>query len=328
MRTGNSKGQALAEFIIVIPLLLVVMLGVVQFSLLYFAYQMVHYASFAAARAAIVRPCAAFQPNDSGDAHFTPAVFTAATLATAVAMPPQCLVSGITRPGQKNPCLISDLDAFPFLPQIGGTPEMDGLGYDGVADGPSGELALTKYINAAYLTSVQRVDHSGLVARPIVWTPNPDGPGPGIPCDGGGVQEQNVPAPGDDVTLEVTLVYPLIVPLVNRVIFGIFVNFSSMAQDRLNLPQIFGSSPDPGPEDVMVHPTRSLAPMDGRLGLFSFMLGRIFQEFGYSGAADAGTIAQGLADLAWFPVPIRARCTLTTEGAMYPMAGPPTSRGW
>ncbi len=55
---------------------------------------------------------------------------------------------------------------------------------------------------------------------------------------------------------------------------------------------------------------------------------RIFQEFGYSGAADAGTIAQGLADLAWFPVPIRARCTLTTEGAMYPMVGPPTSRGW
>ena len=324
MRTGNSKGQALAEFIIVIPLLLVVMLGAIQFSLLYFAYQMVHYASFAAARAAIVRPCAAFHPDDDTAGHFTPAVFTAATLATMVAMPPQCMVSGITQPGQANPCLPSDLDAFPFLPQLRGTPEVEGLDFDGRA--APGDLALTKYVNAAYLTSVQRVEHAGLDVRPMVWTPNPDGAGPGIPCDAAGGHQQNVPAPGDDVTLEVTLIYPLTVPLVNRVIFGIFVNFTSTAQDRLNLPQIFG--PEEGVEDVMVHPTNALAPMEGRLGLFTTVLNQIFLEFGYSGGVDRSSIAGGLAERAWFPVPIRARCTLTAEGAMYPMSGPPTSRGW
>jgi hypothetical protein len=127
------------------------------------------------------------------------------------------------------------------------------------------------------------------------------------------------------VTLEVTLIYPLTVPLVNRVIFGIFVNFTSMAQDRLDLPQIFG--PEEGAEDVMVHPTNALAPMEGRVGQFNTVLNQIFLEFGYSGV-DRSSIAGGLAERAWFPVPIRARCTLTAEGAMYPMSGPPTNRGW
>jgi hypothetical protein len=326
MRTGNSKGQALAEFIIVIPLFLVVLLGVVQFSLLYFAYQMVHYASFTAARAAIVRPCAAFHPDNEGVQHFTPAVFTAATLATMVAMPPQCLVSGITRPGQANSCLPSNLDDdFPFLPHLRQTPEVHGLDFDGRA--APGDLALTKYVNAAYLTSVQRVEHTGLGARPMVWTPNDLGAGPGIPCDAAGGHQQNVPAPGDDVTLEVTLIYPLTVPLINRVIFGIFVNFTSTAQDRLNMRQIFGS--EEGPEDVMVYPTRALADMD-RPAWFSVALFRIFNAFGYSAAAHSrlDLIAAGLAERAWYPVPVRARCTLTAEGAMYPLTGPPGNRGW
>jgi len=328
MRTGNSKGQALAEFIIVIPLLLVVLLGVVQFSLLYFAYQMVHYASFAATRAAIVRPCAAFRPDDSGAAHFTPAVFTAAALATTVAMPPQCMISGAAQPGQEDPCLLADLDAFPFLPRLDlSSPAVLGLGFAG--EQPlSSDLALTKYVNAAYLTSVQRVEHGGLGSRPIVWTPNPNGAGPGIPCDAGADPQQNVPAPGQDVTLEVTLIYPLTVPLVNRVVFGIFVNFSSVAQDRLLLDQILG--PDAGPEDVMVRPTHTLAPMSGLLGSITDVLTAIFDEFGYSQAAIAnvGTIAGRFADRAWFPVPVRARCTLTTEGSMYRMTSPPLTRGW
>lgn len=326
MRSVDSKGQALAEFIIVIPLFLVVLLGTIQFSLLYFAYQMVHYASFAAARAAIVRPCAAFQPDDSGETHFTPAVFTAAALATTVAMPPQCLVNGMVVSGGTNPCLPSDLDALPFLPDLPLSEEVDGLGFAGDA-APSRSLALTKYVNAAYLTSVQRVEHAGLGVRPVEWTPNPDGPGPGIPCRGPDGQEQNVPAPGDDVTMEVTLIYPMTVPLVNRVIFGVFVNFSELAQERLDLPRISG--PVGGAEDVMVYPTRLLAPMD-RGTLFRLALDRIFEQFGFSGAAvdRLGMIADGLADRAWFPIPVRARCTLTTEGAMFPMGGPPTQRGW
>jgi hypothetical protein len=326
MRSVNSKGQALAEFIIVIPLFLVVLLGAVQFSLLYFAYQMVHYASFAAARAAIVRPCAAFQPDDSGQAHFTPAVFTAATLATTVAMPTQCLVNGIVRSGQPNPCGEGDLDDLPFLPDLPATEEVDGLGFAGER-APSRDLALTRYVNAAYLTSVQRVRHSGLGVRPMEWTSYPEGPGPGIPCVSPDGHQQNVPAPGDDLTVEVTLIYPMIVPLVNRVIYGVFVNFSSLAQDRLDLPRISGGVG--GEEDVMVYPTRPLAPMDRRT-LFRLALIRIFEEFGFSEAAmdRVGAIADGLADRAWFPIPVRARCTLTTEGAMFPMVGPPTQRGW
>jgi hypothetical protein len=327
MRSGNANGQALAEFILVIPLFFVVMLGVIQFSLLYFAYQMVHYASFAATRAAIVRPCAAIHPDDAAVAHFTPAVFTAATLATTVAMPTQCLVNGVVLSGSRNPCLPNDLDpSLSFLPDLPDSDEATGLGFTG--DGlPSRDLALTKFINAAWLTSVQRVHHTELGVRPVEWFPDPEGPGPGMPCDGPAEHAQNVPAPGSDLTLEVTLIYPMTVPLVNRVIFGIFVNFSDLAQERLNLGQIFG--PGGRPEDVMVHPKRALAPLN-RNAQFALALNRIFLEFGFSRAArtHVGMIADGLAERAWFPVPVRARCTLTTEGAMYPMDGPPTTPGW
>ncbi len=106
------------------------------------------------------------------------------------------------------------------------------------------------------------------------WVPGPwsgprtrTAPARGSRATRRGGQQQNVPAPGDDVTLEVTLIYPLIVPLVNRVVFGIFVNFTATAQDRLNLAQISG--PEEGPEDVMVYPTRALAGMD-RTTLFNF----------------------------------------------------------
>jgi hypothetical protein len=331
MRSRDSKGQALIEFILVIPLFLVVMLGVVQFSLLYFAYQMVHYASFAAARAAIVRPCAAIHPDDSGAANFTPAVFTAAVLATTVATPPQCMLRAPGGPGSgSNVCLQSDLDtAFPFLPALPPTPEVLGLDFDPENLAGQGEIALTKYINAAFLTSVQRVESPSLSSRPIVWDPNDAGPGPGIPCDDPGGQQQNVPPPGSDITLEVTLIYPLTVPLVNRVIYGVFVNFSSMARDRLGLDEISGSGPEAGPEDVMVTPTRILVPIE-RYSEFGQAMGKMYDEFGYplASVAEVSTISNGLADRAWFPLPVRARCTLTVEGAVSPIGGPPGSRGW
>ena len=328
MRPGNSKGQALAEFILVIPLFLVVLLGVVQFSLIYFAYQMVHYASFTAARAAVVRPCAAFNPDDAGSQNFTPAVFTAAVLATTPAAPPQCLVSGAAGSGGPTLCLPADLDAsFPFLPNLPQTPEVEGLDFDGRAG--LGQIALTKYVNAAYLTSVQRVENAGLSARPMVWTATAPGPGPGIPCEHLGGQQQNVPPPGSDITLEVTMIYPLVVPLVNRVIFGIFVNFSTVAQDRLGLNQILGTELDSRPEHVMVTPTRVL-PRPNWGALFNLAMNRMSQEFGYPLVAGwaTGTIADGLAARSWFPIPVRARCTLTVEGSIYPLTGPPAMRGW
>ncbi len=327
MRPVNSKGQALAEFILVIPLFFVVMLGVIQFSLLYFAYQMVHYASFTAARAAIVRPCAAFQPDDAEEAHFTPAVFTAATLATMAAMPPQCLLNAAPPSSGPDPCGAGDLsDLLQYLPGLRHSSEVEGLGFAG-EDPASWDLAWTKFVNAAAMTSVQRVENGGLT-RPMEWTANPAGPGPGIPCDGpDDTQRQNVPAPGRDLSLEVTLVYPMTVPFVNRVIFGIFVNFTDLAQDRLHLGEIHGDVG--GAEDVMVYPTRPLAGMD-RINQFWAVLNSIFNTFGYSEASKEQllTIAEGLAARGWYPVPVRARCTLTTEGAMYPLVGPPTSRGW
>ena len=330
MRSGNAKGQALAEFILVIPLFLVVLLGVIQFSLLYFAYQMVHYASFTAARAAVVRPCAAFHADDAGSPNFTPAVITAAVLATTPAAPPQCLVSGAVGGGGATICLPADLDAsFPFLPDLPQTPEVEGLDFDDPPQAGPGQIALTKYVNAAYLTSVQRVENQGLSARPMVWTALPPGPGPGIPCDNLGGQQQNVPPTGSDITLEVTMIYPLVVPLVNRVIYGIFVNFSTVAQDRLGLNQIIGTELDSRPEHVMVTPTRVL-PLPNWGALFNMAINRMFQEFGYPSVANwaTGTIADGLAARSWFPIPVRARCTLTVEGAVYPMTGPPTLRGW
>jgi hypothetical protein len=158
------------------------------------------------------------------------------------------------------------------------------------------------------------------------WIPNDYGAGPGIPCTDPGAQAQNVPAPGDDLTLEVTMIYPMTVPLVNRVVFGVFVNFSSMAQERLNLGQIVGPG---GADDVMVYPTRLLARIDRNVQFRLFLM-RVFQEFGYSSAAvtNVGLIADGLADRGWFPLPVRARCTLTTEGAMFRMSGPPGARAW
>jgi len=291
---------------------------------------MVHYASFTAARAAIVRPCAAISPDDAGAPNFTPAVFTAAVLATTPAAPPQCLVTGAVGSGGPTLCMSADLDAsFSFLPDLPSTPEVGGLDFDDPPQAPSGAIALTKYVNAAYLTSVQRVENAGLGARPMVWTATTPGPGPGIPCDDLGGQQQNVPPPGSDITLEVTMVYPMVVPLVNRVIFGIFVNFSTVAQDRLGLNQILGSELDSRPEHVMVTPTRVL-PRPNWGALFNLAMNRIFQEFGYPSVASwaTGTIADGLAARSWFPIPVRARCTLTVEGSVYPLTGPPTQRGW
>jgi hypothetical protein len=330
MRSGDPKGQALAEFILVIPLFLVVMLGVVQFSLIYFAYQMVHYASFTASRAAIVRPCAALHPDDYADPNFTPAVFTAAVLATMAAAPPQCLLRDFSGSGPLT-CADTDLDAsyaylLDLMQSFFLTPELEGLDFDARAG--QGEIARTKYINAAYLTSVQRVENAGLGSRPIVWTSTGDGPGPGIPCDDLGSQQQNVPPPGSDITLEVTFLYPLIVPLVNRVVYGIFINFSSVAQD-LGLAQIIGPGPGDRAEDVMVLPTR-LLPYTDWSAQFDAAITAIFQAFGYSSEAESevSNIADRLAARAWFPVPVRARCTLTVEGAVYPLTGPPTRRGW
>ncbi len=325
-RLRGAEGQAIAEFVLVIPFFFFLLLGVVQFSLLYLAYQVVHYAAFSAARAAIVRPCAAIHPDDQDAENFTPAVFSAAVFATMSVAPASCLVNGGGVGGAPNPCRPSDLGPdYGFLPDLPDSPEVEELDFDERAG--TGEIAWTKYVNAAYLTSVQRVWSSPLGSRPVVWTPYDPGPGPGIPCDDTSAQQQNVPPTGSDISLEVTFLYPMTVPLVNRVIYGIFVNFSSLAQDRLNLGKITG--PEGRPEDVMILPTRALAPLN-RQTRFLLDVDRMFRYFGYgSGSLSrVGAIVDGLASRAWFPIPVRARCTLTVEGAALPLTGPEGRRGW
>ncbi|RME81346.1 MAG: pilus assembly protein [Planctomycetota bacterium] len=51
---NSEKGQALVEFALVLPIQLLFILAIMQFSLMYIAKQMTEYAAFCAARAALV----------------------------------------------------------------------------------------------------------------------------------------------------------------------------------------------------------------------------------------------------------------------------------
>jgi Flp pilus assembly protein TadG len=51
---NNDKGQALIEFAIVLPVLLIFILGIAQFALIMNAYSIVNYAAFSACRSGIV----------------------------------------------------------------------------------------------------------------------------------------------------------------------------------------------------------------------------------------------------------------------------------
>ena len=312
-RHRRTGGQALTEFILVFPLFFVLLLGVVQFGLLYCAFQVVQYASFAAVRAAVVRPCTAFHPDDSDSLLFTPAVFTAAALSTLAMAPAQPLF------GAEVP-----FDWLPMLPDRTLSPQVSGLNYRSVDE----NIPEYKYTNAAYLTSVQRVRWDEDAAT---WLPLSQGLAPGFPlsCSNPVAQRQNVPPSGSDVTLEVTFLYPMSVPLVNRVIYGVFVNFSSMAQDGrhpryLGLRPILGSGDRPE-DEVMVLPTRVL-PEPGRYSSsVEEAIREMFDEFGYSveSIGREGDLAVQLADRVWYPLPIRARCTLTVEGSLDLLTGSP-----
>jgi len=54
MRRSRESGQAIAEFAIVFPLLLMLVLGIVQVALMFVGKSVVEYAAFAAARAEVV----------------------------------------------------------------------------------------------------------------------------------------------------------------------------------------------------------------------------------------------------------------------------------
>ena len=54
MRDRSKSGQAIAEFALVFPLLLMLVLGIIQISLMFVARSVVEYSAFAAARAELV----------------------------------------------------------------------------------------------------------------------------------------------------------------------------------------------------------------------------------------------------------------------------------
>jgi hypothetical protein len=309
MPWSGKRGQALTEFIVVIPLFFILLLGVVQLSMLAFAQQTVHYAAFAATRAAIVRPCAAFHPDHEIAANFTPAVFSAAVLSTLAAAPAQQLFPGLP---------------YGWLPILPETPEVEGLDF-GTESGPvggPGELAGYKYANAAYLTAVRRVEPD-FGSDPVSWEPTLTGPGlipcahPWTPAVERNPHRQNVPPPGSDLSLEVTFLFPMRIPFVNRIFFGIFVNFTSVAQDDLNLSEIR----DPGGpiEDVMKHPTRGLPPIARYESSVSQMVNRVMNVYDFSDESRSANIDAVMTDRQWYPLPLRARCTLTTEGSLVPL---------
>ena len=298
MHLTTRKGQALTEFLLVIPLFFILLLGVLQFSLLSFAYQVVHYASFSACRAAIVRPCTAFNPDYDDEDHFTPAVFAAAAISNMAAAPSQPLFPAMP------------YDWMPLLPETQPVEDLD-------FDGADSDIAQYKYINATYLTGVLRVEPE-YNQTPTLWTPYDEGEGPGLPCmDDGNLEidpEQNVPPTGHDISLEVTLIYPMIVPLVNRVFYGIFVNFSDLA-DYLGLSPITGS---PG-QDVMRYPTQVLPGHTVYASSISQAVSAMIDAFGFGSASISADIPSAFQERLWYPLPIRARTTLTVEGSVYPL---------
>lgn len=298
---GRPPGQALTEFLLVIPLFFFLLLGVVQLALLYSAFQVVQYASFCAARAAVVRPCASFRPDDSGEASFTPAVFSAAALAVSALAPSQELFG-------------TDLP-YSWLPGLPDTPQVRGLDFASVDE----NIPVYRYVNASYLSAVRKVCRDG-----EQWTVEACGVencGQSLQCAGYDPL-LDVPGSGCDVTLEVTYLYPLTIPFVNRVVYGVFVNFSSVGRELGLTPFLDAGG---SPEDVMVYPVRSLPSMKAYGASVTEALAAIFSHFEFSSASRErqAELARALQQRGWYPLPVRGRCTLTVEGSPVPMLGSP-----
>ena len=70
----NDTGQAMLEFVLVFPVVMLLLMGIIEFSMLANAHQMVNYAAFNAARSAAV----------NGDKQFAAAISTIAISPTSV----------------------------------------------------------------------------------------------------------------------------------------------------------------------------------------------------------------------------------------------------
>ncbi|MFQ5692088.1 MAG: TadE/TadG family type IV pilus assembly protein [Nitrospinota bacterium] len=77
-RTGNDRGQALVEFVTVVPILLLILLASVDLSRAYFALQVVGNASREGARSGILPTTSGAQVNTAVNARLTAGGLTAA----------------------------------------------------------------------------------------------------------------------------------------------------------------------------------------------------------------------------------------------------------
>ncbi len=204
------------------------------------------------------------------------------------------------------------------VPEIPDTDQLENLDFENVE--ASGVIADRKFLNAQSLTGVRRVFSSPLGDRPVTWTPYAMGDGPPWPCmEADGTesfpQQQNVPPPGHDLILEVTYIYPMTIPLVTRLIYGIFSAFGPL-----------GLEPFSSAENVLKNPGRLLATPS--LSNWRNHIGDTLQtfvtayDFDNQAIPRMNTLRNKLADEMWFPIPIRARCTLTVEGAVSPLISP------
>jgi len=131
-----------------------------------------------------------------------------------------------------------------------------------------------------------------------------------------------VPPPGEDITLEITYLCPLIVPFVNRVVYGAFVNFSTLAAN-LGIGKVLGSGDRPE-EEAMVLPNRLLPAQAAYVSSMQDMVTAVFANFGYSADSVANIVPllTSLETRGWYALPVRARCTLTVETPTEPMLRP------
>lgn len=74
----KEDGQALTEMVIVMPIFLTIVLGIIQFSLIMKAKQLLNYASFCAARAGIVHNSSMIEMKKAAELALKPMIFTSA----------------------------------------------------------------------------------------------------------------------------------------------------------------------------------------------------------------------------------------------------------
>ena len=200
-------GQAMVEFVIVFPVLFVFFLTIVQSALLMSARQVVHYAAFCAARAAMV----GFDENQSA---------RAAQLACAPIVPRISVaelaqyrsgllnvIRGLSGLGSEYPELAGRIAAaIPYIPGLDMGTKLTGLG--GVASSP-GLTAGLSHLDSLAGGSVSERFYTSYILTNVRFFYFRD---------------------GKDVTAGVTHNYAMRVPVINKIFYYMYLNYLVDAQ--------------------------------------------------------------------------------------------------